>query len=85
MKLANHVCLLTIFVLALPELTGCAIARAHKKSGSRVGEIVPLSARVAKKISEPIKLNQSPKKILEVGAGSGAMTPKIITKMTEQD
>src|SRR5205823_2510234 len=45
----------------------------------------PLSARVAKKITEPIHRSATPKKIIEVGAGSGALTNKIISKMTEQD
>lgn len=67
------------------QFMSCAMYKAHKKDPKAVGEIVPLSARVAKIITQPIRKEDSPKKMMEVGAGSGALTKKIITKMTEND
>lgn len=76
-----------IFLLAFPwlNLTSCAIHKAYQKDPARVGEVSPCSARVAKKITEPIIKNHSPKRIIEVGAGAGALTNKILEKMTDQD
>jgi phosphatidylethanolamine/phosphatidyl-N-methylethanolamine N-methyltransferase len=72
-------------VLLSLQFTGCAIHKAYQKDAARVGEVAPCSARVAKKITEPIVKNHSPKRIIEVGAGSGALTNKILEKMTDLD
>lgn len=63
----------------------CLIYRARQKNPEQTGELVPCSARVALKITETIDPNKTPKFIMEVGAGSGALTPKIISKMKESD
>jgi phospholipid N-methyltransferase len=76
--LALSACFITL-------LGSCAITKAWQKNSQRVGELVPCSARVAKKITENIEPENSPKRIIEVGAGSGALTGKIIKKMNESD
>lgn len=76
---------LTLVSLLLTPFMSCAIHQAYQKDSKRVGEVVPCSARVGKKITELIRRDQSPKMIIEVGAGSGALTNKIIAKMNEFD
>lgn len=61
------------------------MTKAYKKDPKAVGEVVPCSARVGKKITDNIKADHSPKVIVEVGAGDGALTPKILEKMTDLD
>jgi phosphatidylethanolamine/phosphatidyl-N-methylethanolamine N-methyltransferase len=77
----SMICMSILMVLA----ESCTIYKAYQKNPRRVGEVVPCSSRVAKKLTELIRPEYSPKRILEVGAGSGAMTSKIITKMNEND
>lgn len=71
--------------LAITQTSGCAIHKARAQDPERVGEVVPCSARVAIKITETIPAAHVPKRIIEVGAGSGALTPKIINKMHASD
>ena len=51
----------------------------------RIGAIIPSSPFLADEIVKHIKKKNRPIKILEVGAGTGAFTGKIIEKMTQQD
>lgn len=74
-----------LFLASLYFLSSCAIIKARHKNPTQVGEIVPCSARVAKKVTETIDQDRGPKTILEIGAGSGALTGHIINKMTAKD
>ena len=50
-----------------------------------VGAIFPSSSKLAKKITEKIGKHSSPIKVLEVGAGTGVFTERIIEKLNSHD
>lgn len=77
-----------IHVLSLMSavfVSSCVSYQAWSKNPARVGEISPFSARVAKKMVEPIKEGNAPKKILEIGPGGGGISEKIISKLKAGD
>jgi phosphatidylethanolamine/phosphatidyl-N-methylethanolamine N-methyltransferase len=82
-KKHSYFALLCLLILA--STLSCAIHKARQKNAARVGELVPCSVQTAKDITSDIPKNKSPKIIIEVGAGSGAITHSIIKKMNEED
>lgn len=63
----------------------CTFLKAWYNNPERVGEVVPSSSRVAKVMSDRIKTHGDKKYLLEVGAGEGALTDKIIQKLRDID
>jgi phosphatidylethanolamine/phosphatidyl-N-methylethanolamine N-methyltransferase len=85
MRFFYLILLITTSSIFISHASGCAMQKAYQKNPKQVGEIVPCSSRVGIKLTEQIKKDQSPKRIIEVGAGSGAITPKILAKMSAED
>lgn len=63
----------------------CSFIYALVRSPKNIGAIVPSSPFLAKKIVKHIQRRGYPINILEVGAGTGVFTGKIIEKMDELD
>lgn len=79
---------LSIFLLSsVFLLTSCtsAISNARKERPAEIGAIAESSKWLAKVITEKIPSDTKEKKILEIGAGTGVFTEKIIEKMNPTD
>lgn len=62
--------------------------REASRNWQQTGAVLPSSARLAKAMTTPIddyRSDDRPKRILEVGAGTGAMTREILRKMGPDD
>jgi len=55
------------------------------KNPKRIGAVIPSSSFLSSTIVKKIEKKDNPIKILEVGAGTGAFTEKIVQKMGDQD
>lgn len=58
------------------------------RNWQRTGAVLPSSARLARSMTAPIqdyRMDERPKRILEVGAGTGAMTRELLRKMGPDD
>lgn len=75
----------SFMIFFLLTSVSCTFFKAWQNNPERVGEIAPSSSRVAKKMSETIKTDGDKKYLLEVGAGEGALTEKIIQKLRDID
>lgn len=58
------------------------------RNWQRTGAVLPSSARLARTMTAPIldyRMDERPKRILEVGAGTGVMTRELLRKMGPED
>lgn len=55
------------------------------KDSKKMGAILPSSHSLAKVITEEVSQHKSPKRILEVGSGSGVFTEEIVKQITQDD
>jgi phosphatidylethanolamine/phosphatidyl-N-methylethanolamine N-methyltransferase len=55
------------------------------KDPSTVGALAPSSSYVAQELAQPLSAHAGPRRILEIGAGTGQITDTLVTKITDQD
>lgn len=75
----------------MPHTRSGGLRRFLREAGrnwQQTGAVLPSSARLAKAMTTPLsdyRLDERPKRILEVGAGTGAMTRELLRKMGPDD
>lgn len=73
---------LSSFLLAY---SGCTMLRLRETNPETIGAVAESSARLAKEITSKVPRLSPPKRILEVGAGTGVFTEKLVEKLGPKD
>lgn len=86
-KLFRYSFLLTAIGAALVygAFSGCTMMRLRASNPQEIGAIAESSSRLAKVITQLVPKTSPPKRILEVGAGTGVFTRKLVEKLGPDD
>lgn len=80
---------LILFCVSLTLLglihSSCTMYGLHKKHATEIGAIAESSARLSKIITRLVPRDGLPKRVLEVGAGTGVFTKKLVKKLNPGD
>ena len=81
----NKIIFSLFLLLLITAFTSCKFFSLYSKKPEVIGAVAPSSHELAGSMLKHIDCNKTPKKILEVGAGTGVVTKRILKCLKPKD
>lgn len=81
----KQISILIIISVSLLFFSACSLFPKNSKDNSVIGAVAPSSSYLAEAITSQVMFSHTPKRILEVGAGTGVFTRELIKKLGPGD